>query len=67
MRSSRTRPRSCARCSAATSKTRPSIAELARWLSARGDPDRTGKDRWDRSVIWAMLQATRPMSGGPRT
>ncbi len=33
-----------------------SIGELARWLSAEGVPTRTGKDRWDRSVIWAMLR-----------
>lgn len=33
-----------------------SIGELARWLTAEGIPTRTGKDRWDRSVIWAMLR-----------
>jgi site-specific DNA recombinase len=33
-----------------------SIGELARWLTAEGVPTRTGKDRWDRSVIWAMLR-----------
>jgi site-specific DNA recombinase len=33
-----------------------SIGELARWLSAEGVQTRTGKDRWDRSVIWAMLK-----------
>jgi DNA invertase Pin-like site-specific DNA recombinase len=32
-----------------------SIAELARWLSGSGVPTRTGKHRWDRSVIWGML------------
>jgi site-specific DNA recombinase len=32
------------------------IAELARWLTATGVPTRTGKSRWDRSVIWAMLR-----------
>jgi site-specific DNA recombinase len=32
------------------------IAELARWLSATGVATRTGKSRWDRSVIWAMLR-----------
>ena len=32
------------------------IAALARWLSATGVPTRTGKTRWDRSVIWAMLR-----------
>ena len=33
-----------------------SIAELARWLTERGVPTRTGKHRWDRSVIWGMLR-----------
>jgi site-specific DNA recombinase len=33
-----------------------SIAELARWLSEQGVPTRTGKHRWDRSVIWGMLR-----------
>jgi site-specific DNA recombinase len=33
-----------------------SIADLARWLSDQGVPTRTGKARWDRSVIWAMLR-----------
>jgi len=33
-----------------------SIAELARWLSDSGTPTRTGKHRWDRSVIWGMLR-----------
>jgi site-specific DNA recombinase len=32
------------------------IAELARWLTATGMPTRTGKSRWDRSVIWGMLR-----------
>jgi len=32
------------------------IAELARWLSDTGVPTRTGKSRWDRSVIWGMLR-----------
>jgi site-specific DNA recombinase len=32
------------------------IADLARWLTGRGVPTRTGKDRWDRSVIWGMLR-----------
>jgi site-specific DNA recombinase len=32
------------------------IAELARWLGATGVPTRTGKPRWDRSVVWAMLR-----------
>ena len=33
-----------------------SIADLARWLTAQGVPTRTGKHRWDRSVIWGMLR-----------
>jgi site-specific DNA recombinase len=33
-----------------------SIGELARWLTDRGIPTRTGKTRWDRSTIWAMLR-----------
>ena len=33
-----------------------SIAELARWLSDSGVPTRTGKHRWDRSVVWGMLR-----------
>jgi site-specific DNA recombinase len=33
-----------------------SIGELARWLTARGVPTKTGKTRWDRSTIWAMLR-----------
>jgi site-specific DNA recombinase len=33
-----------------------SIADLARWLTATEVPTRTGKSRWDRSVIWAMLR-----------
>ena len=32
------------------------IAALARWLSATGVATRTGKPRWDRSVIWGMLR-----------
>ena len=32
------------------------IADLARWLTAQGVPTRTGKHRWDRSVIWGMLR-----------
>jgi site-specific DNA recombinase len=32
------------------------IADLARWLTGRGVPARTGKHRWDRSVIWGMLR-----------
>src|SRR5690349_6171453 len=33
-----------------------SLAELTRWLSASGVPTRTGKHRWDRSVVWGMLR-----------
>jgi site-specific DNA recombinase len=32
------------------------IADLARWLSSQGVATRTGKHRWDRSVIWGMLR-----------
>jgi site-specific DNA recombinase len=32
------------------------IAELTRWLTGLGVPTRTGKSRWDRSVIWGMLR-----------
>ena len=32
------------------------IADLARWLAGQGVPTRTGKHRWDRSVIWGMLR-----------
>ena len=33
-----------------------SIADLTRWLSESKIPTRTGKDRWDRSVVWSMLK-----------
>ena len=33
-----------------------SIADLARWLTSQGASTRTGKSRWDRSVVWAMLR-----------
>ena len=33
-----------------------SIAELARWLTDSDTPTRTGKHRWDRSVVWGMLR-----------
>src|ERR1039457_6005232 len=33
-----------------------SIADLARWLTSENVPTRTGKTRWDRSVIWGMLR-----------
>ena len=32
------------------------IADLRRWLTAEGVRTRTGKERWDRSVIWGMLR-----------
>ncbi len=32
------------------------IADLGRWLTAQGVATRTGKERWDRSVIWGMLR-----------
>jgi len=32
------------------------IADLARWLTGQGVRTRTGKGRWDRSVIWGMLR-----------
>jgi site-specific DNA recombinase len=32
------------------------IGGLARWLTDEKIPTRTGKDRWDRSVIWGMLK-----------
>ncbi|MHB8440284.1 MAG: recombinase family protein [Acidimicrobiales bacterium] len=32
------------------------IAELTRWMSTLGVVTRTGKTRWDRSVIWGMLR-----------
>ena len=32
------------------------IAELARWLTTTEVPTRTGKSRWDRSVLWGMLR-----------
>jgi len=32
------------------------IAELARWLTSQDVLTRTGKRRWDRSVIWGMLR-----------
>jgi site-specific DNA recombinase len=33
-----------------------SLADLTRWLTDSGVATRTGKSRWDRSVIWAMLR-----------
>jgi site-specific DNA recombinase len=32
------------------------IADLARWMGSQGAVTRTGKQRWDRSVIWGMLR-----------
>jgi site-specific DNA recombinase len=32
------------------------IADLTRWLTGQRIPTRTGKTRWDRSVVWAMLR-----------
>jgi site-specific DNA recombinase len=32
------------------------IADLARWLTSQNVPTRTGKARWDRSVVWGMLR-----------
>ncbi len=32
------------------------IADLGRWLTSQGIRTRTGKARWDRSVIWGMLR-----------
>jgi site-specific DNA recombinase len=32
------------------------IADLARWLTGQGVATRTGKHRWDRSVVWGMLR-----------
>src|SRR5664279_4918931 len=32
------------------------IADLARWLGEQGALTRTGKTRWDRSVVWAILR-----------
>ena len=32
------------------------IADLRRWLTDLGVRTRTGKERWDRSVIWGMLR-----------
>src|SRR5204862_8068538 len=31
-------------------------ANRARWLTSEAVPSRTGKSRWDRSVIWGMLR-----------
>jgi site-specific DNA recombinase len=33
-----------------------SIADLTRWLTSSNIPTRTGKTRWDRSVVWGMLR-----------
>ena len=42
-----------------------SIAELTRWLTSEYVPTRTGKTRWDRSVLWGMLR--NPAYAGPRS
>jgi site-specific DNA recombinase len=36
-----------------------SIAELTRWLTGLGVPTRTGKNRWDRSVVCCAIPPTR--------
>ncbi len=33
-----------------------SIGEITRRLRAQGSPTRTGKNHWDRSVVWAILR-----------
>ena len=33
-----------------------SINAIARWLNDRGIPTRTGKSRWERSTVWAILR-----------
>jgi site-specific DNA recombinase len=33
-----------------------SIVQIARWLSERGVPTRTGKPRWGQSTVWAILR-----------
>jgi site-specific DNA recombinase len=40
------------------------IADLRRWLEDQGVRTRTGKEQWDRSVIWGMLR--NPPTPGPR-
>ncbi len=37
-------------------ESRWAIGAIARYLGAQGIRTRTGKERWDRSVIWAMLR-----------
>ena len=41
-----------------------SIADLTRWLTSENVPTRTGKARWDRSVVWACC-ATPPTRAPP--
>jgi site-specific DNA recombinase len=36
------------------------IADLRRWLTDQGVRTRTGKERWDRSVIWGHAPQPRP-------
>ena len=55
-RSSRTRPALVAELFRRYADDGASIAELARWLTEQGVPTRTGKTRWDRSVVWGMLR-----------
>ena len=55
-RSSSTKPRWSAELFRRYADDGASIADLARWLTDQGVPTRTGKHRWDRSVIWAMLR-----------
>jgi site-specific DNA recombinase len=38
-----------------TEETSP-IGAIARWLTDRGIPTRTGKPQWERSTIWGMLR-----------
>jgi site-specific DNA recombinase len=40
------------------------IADVARWLTAIAVPTRTGKSRWDRSVIWGILRNPAPPTPG---
>ncbi len=55
-RSSSTRRRWWRSCSAATPTTGPPSRTWRRWLTSQNVPTRTGKHRWDRSVIWGMLR-----------
>ena len=55
-RSSSTRPRWSPSCSAATPTTAPPSPTWPAGSPSQGVPTRTGKHRWDRSVIWGMLR-----------